>query len=78
MLASAKGRDLVAAMPSDKVLLETDGPFAQVRRQGLNPWDITAALGPIAELWGVTEHETRRQIEANERALLALVANELR
>lgn len=78
MLAGAKGRDLVAAMPSDKVLLETDGPFAQVRRQGLNPWDITAALEPIAELWGVTEHEARRQIEANERALLAPVANALR
>ncbi|MDN5972963.1 Qat anti-phage system TatD family nuclease QatD [Bifidobacterium crudilactis] len=78
MLAGAKGRDLVAAMPNDKVLLETDGPFAQVRRQGLNPWDITAALGPLAELWGVTAHETRQRIEANERALLALVTDALR
>jgi TatD DNase family protein len=75
MLAGAKGRDLVAAIPNDKILLETDGPFAQVRRQGLNPWDITAALEPIAELWSVTEHETRQRIEANERALLAPIAD---
>lgn len=74
MLAGAKGRELVAAMPNGKVLLETDGPFAQVRRQGLNPWDITAALRPIAALWGVTEREAQRRIEVNERALLASVA----
>lgn len=78
MLAGAKGRDLVADMPNDKVLLETDGPFAQVRRQGLNPWDITAALGPIAELWGVTVHEAQQRIEANERALLTPVPGALR
>ena len=59
MLAGAKGRDLVAAMPNDKVLLETDGPFAQVRRRGLNPWDIIAALGPIAEaLTGIAFAQT--------------------
>ncbi|MES2093506.1 MAG: Qat anti-phage system TatD family nuclease QatD [Actinomycetota bacterium] len=77
MLAGAKGRDLVAGMPNDKIVLETDGPFAQVRRQGLNPWDITTVLGPIAELWGVSEHEAKKQIEANERALLAPIASML-
>lgn len=78
MLAGAKGRDLVARMPGDKIVLETDGPFAQVRRRALSPWDITATLGPIAALWGVTEHEARRRIEANEQALLAPVSGALR
>lgn len=77
MLAGAKGRDLVAGMPNDRIVLETDGPFAQVQREGLNPWDVIAALGPIAELWGVSEREAKRQIEANERALLAPVASAL-
>lgn len=77
MLAGAKGRDLVSSMPNDKIVLETDGPFAQVRRQGLNPWDIATVLGPIAELWGMSEREAKKQIEANERALLAPVAGAL-
>jgi len=77
MLTGAKGRDLVAGMPNDKIVLETDGPFAQVRRQGLNPWDITSVLGLIAELWGVSEHEAKRQIKANERTLLAPGASTL-
>ncbi|MDT0120280.1 MULTISPECIES: Qat anti-phage system TatD family nuclease QatD [Kocuria] len=77
MLAGAKGRDLVVGMPDDKILLETDGPFAQVRRQGLNPWDITTALGPIADLWDVTKHEAQQRIEANERALLAPIVDVL-
>ncbi|MDI6024056.1 TatD family hydrolase [Leucobacter sp. UT-8R-CII-1-4] len=78
MLAGAKGRDLVAGMPKDKIVLETDGPFVRVRSQVLNPWDIVTVLGPIAELWGVSEHEAKRQIEANERALLAPVASALK
>lgn len=77
MLAGAKGRDLVVGMPDDKILFETDGPFAQVRRQGLNPWDITTALGPIADLWDVTKHEAQQRIEANERALLAPIVDVL-
>ncbi|EEB9150550.1 MULTISPECIES: Qat anti-phage system TatD family nuclease QatD [unclassified Microbacterium] len=77
MLAGTKGRDLVALMPNDKIVLETDGPFAQVRRQGLNPWDIALALRSIADVWGVTEHEAKQRIERNERALLAPVADAL-
>lgn len=77
MLAGAKGRDLVSGMPDNKVVLETDGPFAQVRREGLNPWDIAQALRSVADVWGVTEHEAKQRIERNERALLAPVAHAL-
>jgi len=64
-------------MPDNKVVLETDGPFAQVRREGLNPWDIAQALRSIADVWGVTEHVAKQRIERNERALLAPVADAL-
>lgn len=77
MLAGAKGRNLVEGMPIDKIVLESDGPFAQVRRQGLNPWDISSVLKPIAELWEVSEHEAKRQLETNEQALLAPIGNAL-
>ncbi len=50
MLAGAKGRALAAAMPRDRVLLETDGPFAQLRRAPLQPWDVTLACRSLSGL----------------------------
>lgn len=50
MLTGAKGQSLLAEMPLDRVLPETDGPFAQRRGAPLMPWeasDIAAYLGPL-------------------------------
>ena len=48
MLESANGRKLAAAMPRDRVVPESDGPFAKVRGAPLMPWDantVTHVLG---------------------------------
>ncbi|MGH9024164.1 MAG: TatD family hydrolase [Acidimicrobiia bacterium] len=55
MLAGLKGRSVVERIPQNRVLLETDGPFAQVRRTSLQPWDISLAQHAIAQMWGVDE-----------------------
>lgn len=70
MLAGAKGRSLVAAMPREKVLLETDGPFAQQRGASLFPWNIDVACADLAGVWGSTIGEAESVIRANELALL--------
>ncbi|KAF0957677.1 Qat anti-phage system TatD family nuclease QatD [Rhodococcus sp. T7] len=71
MLAGAKGRALVAAMPRERVLLETDGPFAQLRRAALQPWDVAIACQSLSEVWGTDASETGRIISGNESTLLA-------
>lgn len=71
MLAGAKGRALVAAMPRNRVLLETDGPFAQLRRVPLQPWDVALACLSMSRLWRVEPAETNRIIRSNENSLLA-------
>lgn len=38
MLRSAKGRQLAAAMPPDRVHPETDGSFTEVDGTTLKPW----------------------------------------
>ena len=71
MLASSTGRRLVAAMPRDQVLLETDGPFAQLRRTALQPWDVALACRSLSEVWDTDYAETERIIRDNETWLLA-------
>lgn len=70
MLAGAKGRSLVAAMPRDRVVLETDGPFAQVHRTPLNPWDVALASRALAETWRLDVATTEQILRRNEWALL--------
>lgn len=74
MLAGAKGRELVSEMPRDRVLLETDGPFAQLKGTALGPWNVTLAARMIADVWEADLGEVRDQIESNEQALKTWVS----
>jgi TatD DNase family protein len=71
MLASAKGRMLVAGMPAMKVLTETDGPFARMPGgSAAMPWDVRLAEDALADVWGVPRDAVRSVIQDNLRALL--------
>lgn len=71
MLVGSKGRGLVEAMPRERVLLETDGPFAQRRGTSLQPWDIDIARDELAHVWGVSGSDAEGMIRANETSLLS-------
>lgn len=51
MLRSEKGRALAAAMPRNRVLPESDGPFVQVDRRPLLPWEAWNVCETLAGLW---------------------------
>lgn len=75
MLVSEKARALVSDMPRDRVLTETDGPFAQIGGESAKPWDAGTATAQLAELWGgMPEEATNRQLHANLRHLVATAA----
>ena len=40
-------------MPRERVLTESDGPFAQVEQRTIFPWDVGRAVAVLAELWSV-------------------------
>lgn len=65
MLRAAKGRALAEAMPKDRVLTETDGPFARVGNDPLMPWDVELAERELGEIWGVSIDEAKHQIHKN-------------
>lgn len=69
MLAGEKGRALAAQMPRDRILTETDGPFAQLNGRAALPWDAEQAIVALAELWGEPVPQVRAQISINLRHL---------
>jgi TatD DNase family protein len=73
MLSGAKGRALISQMPVGRVLLETDGPFAQTSGAPLKPWDISLAYSALGANWQINVDEVKRRIDRNERAILAAI-----
>ena len=69
MLAGEKGRNLVVRMPRERVLTESDGPFAQVDGRSLMPWNVDDAIRDMAQCWNLNEMDGRHQIEHNFREL---------
>ena len=65
MLYGEKGRQLVLRMPRDRVLTESDGPFAQIDGRSAWPWDVAKAGKSLAELWSEPIEEVDRQLCAN-------------
>jgi TatD DNase family protein len=72
MLAGEKGRALAGSMPRDRVLTETDGPFARVEGQSAFPWDASIAVAGLAELWDLPEKEVEQMLRENLRRLTSI------
>lgn len=69
MLAGDKGRALVSKMPRDRVLTETDGPFAQIDGQPVWPWEAMRAVETLAQIWSLPEGVVLDQLLVNLRSL---------
>jgi TatD DNase family protein len=71
MLRGEKGRALLAALPMDRVLTETDAPFARVNGANTVPSDIAAVVASLAKQWAMTGDAARELIHKNFVALHA-------
>lgn len=69
MLETKSGRALVEGMPRDRVLTESDGPFAQVSGRPSVPWDVASTVDAMADLWSVEPDVLRRTLSENLRRL---------
>lgn len=73
MLAGEKGRSLAALLPRDRVLTESDGPFAQIGGRPAMPWDAAIAERELAMLWNMDRVETTSLLRENLRSLTSQV-----
>ncbi len=74
MLRGKKGRLLAAAMPTDRVLTETDGPFAHRGHEPLRPADSWVAVQDLGTIWSLPAHEAKERLLANLKKLGASIA----
>lgn len=72
MITSAKGRALLNFLPPDRVLLETDGPFARHSRRPARPADLADVVAHLATRWALTPEQATRQIQNNQQRFLGM------
>ncbi len=71
MLANEKGRVLAARMPRNRVLTESDGPFAQLGGVAVTPWQVQTAVQILGHIWSLPLGEVEQSIRRNLQDLLA-------
>ncbi|QFT61759.1 Qat anti-phage system TatD family nuclease QatD [Roseivivax sp. THAF30] len=76
MLKSKAGRDRVAAMPRDRCLPETDGPFGKVKGRPLEPTDADSVVITLAEIWSMSPDNVRQQFIQNFKNILSLAGTQ--
>ncbi|WP_256790094.1 MULTISPECIES: TatD family hydrolase [Frankia] len=69
MIRTKKGAALLRNIPRDRVLLETDGPFARHGGRPAHPADLVGTLKLLASLWETSAAETQTTISDNLRRL---------
>lgn len=71
MLASKAGLAAVAAMPKDRVMPESDGPFGCIDDRAAFPWEAWSIVPKLGELWHDDEANVKLQLSANFRSLVS-------
>lgn len=70
MLATERGRSAVAAIPADRILTETDGPFTSTGGRPSRPSDLAGFIGELAATRSTGASELAARVVANLRDLL--------
>ena len=70
MLIQERHRELVASLPLNRLLTETDGPFTQTAGRPSKPSDVADLISPLASLRGVTAESLRQTLLNNLRLLV--------
>jgi len=64
-LKLARGKKVISWLPQDKVLLETDGPFAKVEGKILFPSDVKVVLDHLGTVWNLDLKNTLITLRQN-------------
>lgn len=70
MFRSESGRKLISRMPPDRILTETDGPFARIDGDSLMPWQSSLAQDELCKMWSKSSSDTEQMLLGNLRSLV--------
>ena len=65
MLRSERGQRVVNALPRERVVTETDGPYTKIGGRPAEPKDIPAVVLGLARTWGEEPEQARERIFDN-------------
>lgn len=65
MAMSKKGTELISLMPKDRILTETDAPFASFNNRDVMPWDVSFVEKKLADIWNISLSETHAIFSKN-------------
>jgi TatD DNase family protein len=71
MMRTRKGQALVRALPPERVLAETDGPFLQVGSRPATPMDVEIVYRELARVWSVDGEEATTRVAGNFRRIIS-------
>ncbi len=70
MLDGERGQALVSTFPPDRIVTETDAPFAQEGERASLPWDVMRTSERLAALTKITTSELNARLAANAARVL--------
>lgn len=73
MIRSAKFTGLMRAIPAERVLLETDGPYAKTGTRPARPDDLSQVVTKLATVWQTDPKSAASRIRDNQVALLGTI-----
>jgi TatD DNase family protein len=71
MLESQRARNTITAIPRDRILTETDGPFTQCENRPAKPSDVPHTITQLARFLDISPRDLGKQIQANLKTLLS-------
>ncbi|MBR9828814.1 MAG: TatD family hydrolase [Oceanospirillales bacterium] len=72
MIKSARAKKVISWLPPNRVLLETDGPFAKVDGKPALPSDVVLVVRFLSELWGKTIDQVQDDLKLTLKKLLSI------
>lgn len=73
MLRSKKGKEIASIIPRDRILTETDGPFATDNSRPLQPVDSWKAVSTLSDIWRLPQLEVEQILKRNLKAIACSV-----
>ena len=70
MIHSSRAKKIISWIPKDKVLLETDGPFAKVAGKIQFPSDVVSVIEYLSVDWEISRESVISQLKLNLKAVL--------
>ncbi len=77
MLKHDRGRALVQSIPKDRILTETDAPFAKIGSRNSEPRDVVHTITELAELYGESATQTMTRLTNNSQCVLLFAGIDL-